>query len=150
MELKIGKKAPNFKGIIEDESVVKLSDYKGQKLVLYFYPKDNTPGCTVQACDLRDNYNVLIEKGYQILGVSPDSPKKHEKFIAKFDLPFSLIADEEKELIRKYGVWVEKTNFGRVYMGVKRTTFIIDEEGKIEDIIVKVKTKTHANQILGE
>jgi len=146
--LKPGDKAPSFSGLNENGEKVLLNDFKGKKLVLYFYPKDDTPGCTAEACDLRDNYNRFIEKGYAIIGVSPDSEKKHLKFIDKYDLPFSLIADTEKTVCENYGVWVEKSMYGRQYMGVARSTFIIDGDGFIETIIEKVKTKEHAAQIL--
>ncbi len=146
--LKAGDKAPDFKGIIQDESEVSLADYKGSKLVLYFYPKDNTPGCTTQACNLRDNYEELLKQGYKILGVSPDSAKKHQNFIAKQNLPFDLLADTEKETLNAYGVWGLKKFMGREYDGVHRTTFVIDENGIIEEIIQKVKTKEHTAQIL--
>jgi thioredoxin-dependent peroxiredoxin len=148
IKLAIGDKAPAIDGVLENGNPVSLNDFKGKKLVLYFYPKDDTPGCTAEACDLRDNYNRFIEKGYAIIGVSPDSEKKHLKFIEKYDLPFSLIADTEKTVCENYGVWVEKSMYGRQYMGVARSTFIIDEEGAIETIIEKVKTKEHAAQIL--
>jgi len=148
MSLEAGNKAPNFKAPIEDGTLKQLSDYAGKKLVLYFYPKDDTPGCTAEACDLRDNYKRFLAQGYEILGVSPDTPEKHVKFIAKYKLPFSLLADTEKEVANAYGVWVEKNMYGRKYMGVARTTFIIDEKGIIEEVIKKVKTKEHTNQIL--
>lgn len=148
MTLEKGMKAPHFKEKIEDGSSKSLSDYKGKKLVLYFYPKDDTPGCTAEACDLRDNYNRFLKEGYEILGVSPDSPEKHVKFIAKYTLPFHLLSDTEKTVCNDYGVWVEKNMYGRKYMGVKRTTFIINEEGIIEEVISKVKTKEHSAQIL--
>ena len=147
--LKVGDKAPNFSGIIQDETTVSLADYKGSKLVLYFYPKDNTPGCTTQACNLSDNYDMLLKKGYKVLGVSPDTAKKHVKFIDKYNLPFDLLADTELETIKTYGIWGLKKFMGREYDGVHRTTFIIDENGVIEDIIAKVKTKAHTAQILG-
>lgn len=146
--LKAGDKAPNFEAVIEDGSTVKLSDYSGKKLVLYFYPKDNTPGCTAEACNLRDNYNTLLEKGYAVLGVSPDSEKKHQNFIAKFELPFSLIADKDLQVIKDYGCWGLKKFMGREFEGVYRTTFVIDEAGVIEEVFTKVKTKEHAEQIL--
>lgn len=147
-KLAIGDKAPAIDGVLENGNSVSLDDFKGKKLVLYFYPKDDTPGCTAEACDLRDNYNRFIDEGYAIIGVSPDSEKKHLKFIEKYDLPFSLIADTEKTVCENYGVWVEKSMYGRQYMGVARSTFIIDEDGFIETIIEKVKTKEHAAQIL--
>lgn len=148
MELEIGQKAPEFTGKDQDGKEISLSDFKGKKVILYFYPKDQTPGCTAQACDLRDNYQELMKKGYVVLGVSSDSPESHRKFIEKQQLPFSLIADEDKSIHEKYDVWKEKNNYGRKYMGTVRTTFVIDEEGNIEDIIKKVKTKEHSAQIL--
>lgn len=148
MTLAIGDQAPEFIGKDENGNTIQLSDYKGKKLIIYFYPKDNTPGCTVQACNLRDNYSILIEKGYNILGVSIDSEKSHQKFISKFELPFPLIADEEKIMVNQFGVWVEKSMYGKVYMGIARTTFIIDENSKIINIIAKVDTKDHTSQIL--
>lgn len=146
--LDTGDTAPDFKGKIQTGDEVQLSDYEGSKLVLYFYPKDGTPGCTKEACNLRDNYDKLREEGFEILGVSPDPVKKHGKFIDKYDLPFDLLADEDKEVLNAYGVWGEKKFMGRKYDGVHRTTFIIDENGKIEHVIKKVKTKNHAQQIL--
>ncbi|WP_215223847.1 thioredoxin-dependent thiol peroxidase [Echinicola shivajiensis] len=148
MALEVGMQAPDFEAKIEDGSTVKLSDYKGKKVVLYFYPKDNTPGCTTQACNLRDNYDALINAGYVVFGISTDSEKSHQKFIEKHELPFSLIADEDKKVHNLYNTWREKNNYGRTYMGTVRTTFVIDEEGKIAEIIEKVKTKEHSNQIL--
>jgi len=127
---------------------VNLSDYKGKKLVLYFYPKDDTPGCTAEACSLRDGYGQFQAKGYEILGVSPDSVKKHVKFQEKFNLPFSLLADEDHVVSEAYGVWGEKKFMGRPYMGINRTTFVIDENGKIERIIAKVDNENHASQVL--
>lgn len=146
--LKEGDKAPDFKGVIEDGSEVKLSDYKGKKLVLYFYPKDNTPGCTAQACNLTENQKDLKAAGFDILGVSADSAKKHTNFIEKYSLGFSLIADEEKEVINAYQVWGPKKFMGKEYDGIHRTTFVINEEGSIERVFTKVKTKDHTNQIL--
>lgn len=146
--LEPGAPAPDFKGTIENGETVSLSDYKGKKLVLFFYPKDGTPGCTAEACNLRDNYKELKEKGYELLGVSPDSERKHTNFINKHELPFHLIADTEKEILQAYGAWGEKKMYGRAYMGVLRSTFVIDEEGKIEQVFRKVKTKNHAAQIL--
>lgn len=146
--LKEGDKAPDFKGVNEKGAPVSLADFKGKKLILYFYPKDDTPGCTAEACSLRDDYDRLRENGFEILGVSPDAPARHSKFISKYDLPFSLLADTEKEVLNAYGVWGPKKFMGREYDGVHRTTFIIDEAGKIEKIIPKVKTKAHAEQIL--
>ncbi|SIS75735.1 thioredoxin-dependent thiol peroxidase [Belliella pelovolcani] len=148
MSLEVGNVAPDFQSIDQNGNPIKLSDFKGKKVVLYFYPKDNTPGCTAQACDLRDNYEALQKAGYVVLGVSSDSVKSHQKFIEKQNLPFSLIADEDKSVHEAYGTWVEKSMYGRKYLGTARTTFIIDEQGKITEIIDKVKTKEHTNQIL--
>ena len=147
--IKQGDKAPEFKGVNQNGDAVSLSSYAGKKLVLYFYPKDDTPGCTAEACNLRDNYNQLLSEGYAILGVSPDNEKKHQKFIDKYDLPFDLLADTEKETCEMFGVWVQKSMYGRDYMGVARTTFIIDENGIVEEVISKVNTKDHTAQILG-
>lgn len=147
-KLNPGDKAPAFEGINEKSEPIKLFDYKGKKLILFFYPRDNTPGCTAEACSLRDHFSELKELGYELLGVSPDSPKKHQNFISKFDFPFSLLADTELEVIKSYGVWGRKKFMGREFDGVLRTTFIIDEKGKIERIIDKVKTKDHAAQVL--
>ncbi|MCC6818319.1 MAG: thioredoxin-dependent thiol peroxidase [Bacteroidia bacterium] len=146
--LTIGKKAPAFKGIDQNGISRNLKEFLGKKLVLYFYPKDDTPGCTAQACDLRDNYKKLIKNGYSVIGISPDEAKRHLKFIAKYDLPFDLIADTDNKIANAYGVWGEKSMYGRKYMGIFRTTFIIDEKGKITDIIEKVDTKNHSAQIL--
>lgn len=146
--LKEGDKAPEFTGLNEHGEEVSLSDYKGKKLILFFYPKDNTPGCTAEACNLRDNYDDLRAKGFELLGVSPDSQKKHQNFIKKHELPFPLIADTEQEVLNTYGVWGEKQMYGRTYMGVFRTTFVIDENGVIEKVFKKVKTKDHTAQIL--
>lgn len=148
MKLNIGDKAPAFEGIDQNENPIKLSDFTGKKVVLYFYPKDNTPGCTAQACNLRDNHQALLDAGYAVIGISSDSAKKHQNFISKFDLPFPLIADEDKSIHEAFGTWVEKSMYGRKYMGTARITFIINEEGAIEDIIEKVKTKEHTAQIL--
>ena len=148
MALKIGNKAPDFESINQNGSKIKLSDFIGKKVVLYFYPRDNTPGCTAQACNLKDNYNTLRQNGYTILGISKDSPKSHQKFINKFDLPFDLIADEDQSVHMKYGTWIEKSMYGKNYMGTARWTFLIDEKGNIENIIQKVKTKEHTSQIL--
>ena len=146
--LQEGDKAPDFQGVDQDENTVQLSDFKGKKLILFFYPKDNTPGCTAEACNLRDNYDALREQGYELLGVSPDSVRKHQNFIKKHELPFPLLADTEKEVLNAYGVWGPKKFMGREYEGVHRTTFIIDEEGKIEKVFEKVKTKAHTEQIV--
>ncbi|HBF87754.1 MAG TPA: thioredoxin-dependent thiol peroxidase [Bacteroidales bacterium] len=148
MQLKEGDFAPIFKAKNQHGELVKLDSLKGQKVVLYFYPKDNTPGCTSEACDLRDNYQKFIKQGYIILGVSPDSEKSHSNFISKYNLPFALLADTEKEIAKAYGVWTEKKMYGKSYMGILRTTFIISEEGKIEKIITKVDTKAHSIQII--
>ncbi|PVX50815.1 peroxiredoxin Q/BCP [Balneicella halophila] len=147
-QLKEGYKAPYFEGKNQDDKLIKLSDYEGKKLILYFYPKDNTAGCTAEACNLNDNYAELTSKGFEVLGVSPDSIESHLKFIAKHNLSFNLIADTDKEILEKYGVWGEKNMYGRKYMGVKRTTFIIDEDGTIIKIFKRVKTKEHTQQIL--
>ena len=148
--LKAGDKAPFFSGPTQNDTIVSLSDFKGKKLILYFYPKDNTPGCSAEAKNLAEHYEQLQQAGYAVVGVSPDSVEKHKKFAEKFNLPFPLIADTEKEILNAYGVWGEKKMYGRTYFGVLRTTFIIDEQGVIERIIKKVKTKDHANQILNE
>jgi thioredoxin-dependent peroxiredoxin len=150
MALQIGDKAPESFGINQDGKEVLLADFAGKKIVLYFYPKDNTPGCTAQACSLRDNYQDLINAGYEIIGVSTDSSTSHQKFISKQELPFQLIADTERKLSEIFGTWGEKTNYGKQYMGMFRTTFIIDENGIISRIIFpkEVKTKEHAAQIL--
>jgi len=148
MKLNIGQEAPNFKGIIQNGKEVSLSDFKGKKLILFFYPKDNTPGCTAEACNLSENYNLLREKGFELLGVSPDTERKHQNFIEKKNLAMDLVADTEKTILETYGVWGEKKMYGRTYMGVMRTTFIINEKGIIEKIFPKVKTKTHTEQIL--
>lgn len=147
--LKEGDLAPHFSALNEKGQTVSLADYKGKKLVLYFYPKDDTPGCTAEACSLRDGYPRFQSQGYEILGVSPDSVKKHVKFQDKYSLPFNLLADEDHQVSEAYGVWGEKKFMGRTYMGVLRTTFVIDGEGKIERIISKVDTENHAEQLLG-
>jgi peroxiredoxin Q/BCP len=146
--LKCGEKAPDFSVLNEKGKRVNLSDFSGSKLILYFYPQNGTPTCTVEACNLRDNFKVLKKKGFKILGVSPDDVKKHRNFIAKQKLPFSLLADTTLDIIKAYGVWGPKQLFGRQYDGVLRTTFIIDENGVIENIITKVESKNHAGQIL--
>ncbi|MBF9252637.1 thioredoxin-dependent thiol peroxidase [Pontibacter sp. 172403-2] len=148
MELNIGDKAPDFSGKDQNDHTVKLSDYLGKKVILYFYPKDDTSGCTSQACNLRDNYSDLQKEGYEVIGVSIDSGKSHQKFISKYDLPFTLLADTDKQIVEQYGVWQEKSMYGRKYMGTMRYTFVIDEEGVIQDIITKVKTSEHTGQIL--
>ncbi|MGI5974385.1 MAG: thioredoxin-dependent thiol peroxidase [Paludibacter sp.] len=148
--LQIGDQAPEILGINQDGQEIKLSDYVGKKVVLYFYPKDNTSGCTAQACNLRDNYQELRQAGYEVIGVSADSQKSHQGFIAKHNLPFNLIADTDKKLSALFGTWGEKSMYGRKYMGMFRTTFIINEKGVIERIILpkQIKTKDHAAQIL--
>ncbi len=146
--LEENQKAPHFTGTSQTGKTVDLNDFKGKKLILYFYPKDNTSGCTAEAINLKENYENLKKNGYEVVGISPDSEDSHKKFAKKFDLPFPLIADTEKKILNDYGVWGEKKMYGKTYMGVKRTTFIIDEAGKIERIIEKVKTKDHTNQIL--
>lgn len=150
--MKVGDKAPDLLGINEKGEEIRLSNYKGKKVVLYFYPKDSTPGCTAQACNLRDNYTELRQAGYEVIGVSVDSEKSHQKFIEKNSLPFTLIADTDKKLVETFGVWGEKKMCGRSYMGTFRTTFLINEEGTVERIITpkEVKTKEHAAQILME
>lgn len=147
--LQVGDPAPDFSSINEKGETVRLADFKGKKLVLYFYPKDDTPGCTAQACSLRDGYSQFIAKGYEILGVSPDPAKKHVKFREKYQLPFSLLADEDHSVSLAYGVWGPKKFMGRTYDGIHRTTFIIGGDGKIEEIISKVDTENHTAQLLG-
>ncbi|WP_210394894.1 thioredoxin-dependent thiol peroxidase [Motiliproteus sediminis] len=149
MELKIGQKAPDFNALDQNGSPIALADFAGRKLALYFYPKDSTPGCTAQACNLRDNYDTLRDAGYEVVGVSTDSQKRHQNFIAKNDLPFRLIADEDRQVHDSYGTWQLKKFMGKEYMGTVRTTFLIDENGVLTDIISKVKTKDHSAQILG-
>ncbi|HCW06506.1 MAG TPA: thioredoxin-dependent thiol peroxidase [Cytophagales bacterium] len=149
MALQIGSKAPEFTTKDQDGKEVKLSSLKGKKVVLYFYPKDMTPGCTAESCDLRDNYKLLQKQGYEVLGISTDDEKSHRKFIEKEKLPFRLLADTDKSVHAKYGTWVEKSMYGRKYMGTARTTFLIDESGVISNIIEKVDTKNHSAQILG-
>jgi len=146
--LKVGDKAPDFSANDENGNTKSLSDYSGKKLVLYFYPKDMTPGCTAESCNLSENYEALLKSGFEVLGVSPDSEVRHQKFIAKYSFPFSLLADEEKEVIQAFGVWGPKKFMGREYDGVHRITFVIDEKGIIEQIYTKVKTKDHYNQIM--
>lgn len=147
---KTGDKAPAFTANDQDGKPVKLADLKGKKVVLYFYPKDMTPGCTAEACNLRDNYKALLKQGYEVLGVSTDTEKSHQKFIAKENLPFRLLADPDRKLHDLYGTWVEKSMYGRKYMGTARVTFVIDEKGIIEEVIEKVDTKNHTAQILGQ
>ncbi len=148
MKLKTGDPAPLFEGKDQNGNTVKLSDYRGKKVVLYFYPKDDTPGCTAQACNLNDNREALQKQGYEIIGVSTDDEKSHQKFINKYGLQFTLIADTDKKMVEMYDVWKEKSMYGKNFMGTVRTTFIIDEQGIITDIIGKVDTKEHTKQIL--
>ena len=148
MALSVGDVAPDFTTTDQHGNPLTLSDYRGRSVVLYFYPKDDTPGCTAQACSLRDNYTELKKAGYEVLGVSIDPQKAHQKFITKYDLPFSLVADTDKSVVEAYGVWQEKSMYGRTYMGTARRTFVIDENGFITDIIERVDTKNHATQIL--
>lgn len=147
--LKIGTKAPWFEGVDENGNKVTLGDFAGRRLVLYFYPKDSTPGCTSEACSLRDNYERFIAQGYSVLGVSRDSAESHRRFIAKYQLPFHLVADTDLTILKAYEAWGEKTSFGKVSEGTLRTTYVIDEQGFIIDAIGKVNTKEHAGQILG-
>jgi thioredoxin-dependent peroxiredoxin len=146
-KLKEGSVAPVFEGIDQNGNTIRLSDFNGKKLVLYFYPKDNTSGCTAEACNLRDNYEQFLSQGFAIVGVSPDGEKSHKGFAGKYSLPFPLIADTEKKILEDYGVWGEKKMYGRSFMGVLRTTFIINEKGIIEKIIEKVNTSGHTEQI---
>jgi thioredoxin-dependent peroxiredoxin len=146
--LKVGDKAPDFSGINQEGTEIKLGDFAGKKLILYFYPKDNTPGCTAESCNLNDNYSDWLKKGFEVVGVSPDSVESHQKFRNKYGLKFNLIADTEKEILQAYGAWGEKNMYGKKYMGVLRTTFVIDENGIIQEIFKKVKTKDHSKQIL--
>ncbi len=146
--LKIGDKAPDFKGTDQDGKVLSLSSFSGKNLVIYFYPKDNTPGCTAEACDLRDNYDRFISLGYEVIGVSKDSEKSHKGFAEKFSLPFSLISDTEGKIVEAYDAWGEKKFMGRTYMGIIRKTYVVDENGTITDIIDKVDTKNHSAQII--
>jgi peroxiredoxin Q/BCP len=149
MSLSIGDKAPDFNSKDQNGNPIKLADFQGKKLVLYFYPKDDTSGCTAQACNLRDSLPALSAAGYHIVGVSTDDEKSHQKFITKYGLNFPLIADSEKQVVEAYGVWKEKSMYGKKYMGTVRTTFVINESGVITNIIDKVKTAEHASQILG-
>jgi|TARA_B100001741_G_C16432993_1_gene541820 peroxiredoxin Q/BCP len=146
--LTIGDRAPEINSVDQDGNPITLEQYKGKKVVLYFYPKDMTPGCTAQACNLSENYNDLLNKGYDVIGVSCDSTKRHQKFIEKYTLPFNLISDEDQKVVNDYGVWQLKKFMGREYMGIVRTTFLIDENGIIEEIITKVNTKDHTSQII--
>jgi len=146
-ELQIGDIAPEIIAKNQTNEIIKLSDFKGKKVILYFYPKDNTPGCTTEACNFRDNYQSLLKDGFEVLGVSIDSAQSHQKFISKFELPFNLLADEDQKIVNDYGVWVEKNMYGKKYMGTARTTFVIDEEGKIQHILKKVDNKNATQQI---
>jgi peroxiredoxin Q/BCP len=147
--LEVGQKAPSFTGVDQKGNKVSLSDHKGKKVVLYFYPEDDTPGCTAQACNLRDNYALLKQNGFEIIGVSPDDIESHQKFESKYNLPFTLLADPEHKIINKYGVWGEKNLYGNKFMGVLRTTFVIDENGNIQKIFKRPKTQEHAEEIIG-
>jgi thioredoxin-dependent peroxiredoxin len=146
--LQAGDKAPTFSGIDQDGKKISLSDFKEQKVVLYFYPEDDTPTCTIQACNLRDNYALLKKNGFKVIGISPDNVKSHQKFREKFNLPFTLIADPEHKIIDKYGVWGLKNLYGREYMGLFRTTFVIDEKGVISKVFLRPKNKEHAQEIV--
>ncbi len=146
--LKVGDKAPDFEGVNQNGENISLKDFAGKRLILYFYPKDNTPGCTAESCNLSDNYESWLDKGFEVVGVSPDSQKSHQKFAEKFGFRFNLIADTEKEILEAYGAWGLKKMYGKEYMGVLRTTFVIDEKGVIVEIFEKVKTKDHTNQIV--
>ncbi|MDY0098496.1 MAG: thioredoxin-dependent thiol peroxidase [Bacteroidales bacterium] len=148
-QLKEGTAAPLFEGTDQNGNLIKLGDFSGKKLVLYFYPKDNTPGCTAEACNLRDNYEEFLGRGFAVVGISMDSEKSHQKFAEKYTLPFPLIADTTGKISKDYGTYGEKKMYGKSYFGIIRTTFIIDEHGVIEKIISKVDTKTHAEQIFG-
>jgi thioredoxin-dependent peroxiredoxin len=145
-----GDTAPDFSGIAQDQKTISLNQFKGKKVVLYFYPRDNTPGCTAEACNLRDNYKLLTDKGFSIIGVSTDNEKSHAGFISKFDLPFPLISDIDKKICNLYGVWGPKKFLGRTFDGINRTTFVISEKGIIEAVFSKVDTKNHSQQILDE
>lgn len=148
MILKEGDKAPAFKAKDQDGKTLSLADFKGKKVVLYFYPEDDTPTCTIQACNLRDNYALLKKNGFEVIGISPDEEKKHKKFEAKYNLPFTLLADPAHTIIDKYGVWGEKQLYGRKYMGLHRTTFLLDEKGIIRKVFLRPKNKQHAEEII--
>ena len=150
LTIKIGDKAPDFSGLDEQGNTINLASFKGEKLVVFFYPKASTPGCTTEACNLRDNYELFLSKGYKIIGVSADTAKRQQNFKNKNELPFPLIADEDKTVINAFGVWGPKKFMGREYDGIHRTTFVMDENGVIVDIITKVKTKFHTDQILNQ
>ena len=145
--LKVGDSAPDFAIPNQNGEIIRLTDYSDKKLIIFFYPKDNTPGCTAESCNLKDNYSDLLEKGFEVVGVSADNKASHQKFITKFSLPYHLLADTNKEMIKSYGVWGEKKFMGKVYDGIHRTTFVINN-GLIEKIFLKVKTKEHSNQII--
>ena len=145
--LEVGAKAPAIKAKNQHGETVQLTDFKGKKVILYFYPKDNTPGCTTEACNFRDNYQALLKDGFEVIGVSIDNEQSHQKFINKFELPFTLLADEDQKIVNDYGVWVEKNMYGKKYMGTHRTTFVIDEKGIIQHIIKKVDNKNATQQI---
>jgi len=145
---KEGEKAPDFTAKDQNGNTVSLSDFKGKNVILYFYPQDNTPTCTNEACNFRDNYQSLLRKGFSVIGVSPDTEKSHKKFETKFELPFPLIADPDRKIVEQYGLWAEKIMFGRKYMGVLRTTFVIDPKGKILKVIDKVESKNASQQVL--
>lgn len=147
MTLQIGDKAPAIEAKNQHGEVIKLSDFLGKKVILYFYPKDNTPGCTTEACNFRDNYQSLIKDGFDVIGVSIDNEQSHQKFINKHELPFTLLADDDKKIVNDYGVWVEKNMYGKKYMGTARTTFVIDEQGVIRHIIKKVDNKNASQQV---
>ncbi len=147
-KLEEGDKAPAFEGKDQNGKTISLSDFLGKKVILYFYPKDDTPGCTLEACNLRDNHTELIKRGFEVLGVSPDSEKSHTRFAGKYNLPFPLIADTEKQILKEFGAWGEKNMYGKTSEGVLRTTFVINEEGIIEKVFSKVDTKNHTKQIL--
>lgn len=146
--LREGDPAPAFTAVDQNGKTISLDDFKGKKVILYFYPKDDTPGCTAQACNLRDNYSELLNKGFQVVGVSTDSVKSHKKFEEKYTLPFPLVSDEDKKIVESYGVWGEKKLWGRTYMGTNRTTFLIDEEGTIKRILYTPDTKNQTEQVL--
>ena len=148
--LKIGDEAPAFESVDHDGNSISIKSYRGKKLILYFYPKDDTPGCTAEACNLRDNYALLLKQGYNIVGVSADDDRSHKKFIKKYVLPFPLISDKDKKILKAYGAWGQKKLYGKEYDGILRTTYVISEKGIIEKVFSKVDTKNHTEQILGE
>ena len=148
--LNTGDTAPDFQAKNQDGKNISLKEFQGKKVILYFYPKDDTPGCTAEACNLRDNYSDLIKHGFEVIGISPDSEQSHTKFKSKYSLPFNLVADPKKTILKAYGAWGKKKMYGKEYEGVLRTTYVISEEGKIEKVITKVDTKNHSQQILEE